>query len=57
MNRYKVEYTHVGCHPETCSHWFNYRVIDTKNNTMVEEGDDREELEGKYKQLNKINNG
>jgi hypothetical protein len=34
-NRFKTEYAHEHCHPETCCHDWNWYVIDTRTGKKV----------------------
>lgn len=48
MKCYKLKWVHHGCHPETCNHMYDWKVIDIETDSVVEKGDDRRELERKY---------
>tara|TARA_R110002050_G_scaffold131289_6_gene253088 strand:+ start:339 stop:554 length:216 start_codon:yes stop_codon:yes gene_type:complete len=47
-NRYKVEWAHQLCHPETCSHRGDYRVYDNESKCYVAYNDDEDYLKKLY---------
>lgn len=47
-NRYKVEWSHHLCHPESCSHRGDYRVYDNKLKQYVAYDDDEDYLKNTY---------
>lgn len=47
-NRYKVEWSHHLCHPETCCHSGDYRVYDNIEKYYIEYSDDELYLKNKY---------
>ena len=47
-NRYKVEWAHHLCHPETCSHRGDYRVYDNESKCYIAYDDDEDYLKTLY---------
>lgn len=46
--RYKVEWSHHLCHPETCCHLGDYRVYDSIEKRYIDYSDDELELIKRY---------